>query len=412
MDLQRQLDIFKNSGDVKRHSEKLLVHHLHEALPLFNRFVGLRTLQRSPLYQKVKPDIDEILYGTECGLYHDEPTTATPKKFYRAVFWNLSGELNYESFLDVMKNHPILSRADFFLFSDADLGMARTQNRNLVRSLALELNHNYVFATSYLYLNSYSQGVSATNQQGLVGQAIMTPHPITRFVSIPLPGSIDPLQREMKRLGSEKALLVEIKLPQQPLQLICTKLDSSSSPAQRASQLKSLLHTLHSMNLTQPQLMGGDFNTTTYNSRHAIPQFFSFLNKIVRGFDYICEEHHAYPERYFDKAVFQAFEKYGWHYQDLNNLGKTTMSCSFADLEVQGRFEKTLSHIMVKTLQRFFYHGPEHLALKVDWFAGTAKIVPSAQPQAETPQVLSNLYCDKNHIASHYPVVLDFEMIS
>lgn len=401
----------KNRIDLSGRPEKLLAHKLREVLPHLAQCRGRKSLEQSDVFQRNREEIEAALSGCEYGFYNEEPTTARPKKFYRAVFWNLSGELNYDCLLDAVKNHPILRKADFFLFSNADIGMARTRNANFVRSLALDLQYNYVFACSHLYLEGHPKIPGVPNEYGMVGQAVMTPHSPTWFYTIPLPPEVDPLKREIKRIGAEKALVVGVGLPDFNLNLVSLRLDSGSSPRQRGRQVGRVLDGLSPEILDVPLLIGAGLNTTTYDSRHAVPQFFSFFNKIVRGYDYISEEHHTYPERYFERHVFGKFGKAGLRYEDVNESGAPTIHCPFEDLEVQRGLGKRASHMMVRAVRKFFYHGPEQIALKTDWFVANHLIKPSSQPQAERPKVLSNLYHESQVISTHHPIVLDFEVV-
>jgi hypothetical protein len=396
--------------DLSARPERLLTHSLQDVLPHLRGFRSLKALYASDMYARHKEEIETALSGCEYGFYNEEPTTARPKRFYRAVFWNLSGELNYECFLEAVKNHPILRKADFFLFSNADIGMGRTRNANFVRSLALDLQYNYVFACSHLYLQSHPKVKDVENLYGITGQAILTPHSPSWFYTIPVASLVDPLKREVKRVGCEKALVVQVPLPGANLHLVCARLDSSSSPRQRARQMRMVLGGISPEVQDAPLLFGGGLNTTTYNSRHAVPQFFSFFNKVVRGYDYICEEHHTAPEKYFDKRVFDRLRAAGLGFDGVNEIGAPTVHCPFEDLEVQGGFGKRVSHMMVRFIRKFFYHGPEQIALKVDWFAANGHVKPSTQPQAERPKVLSNLYHESEVISTHHPIVLDFEM--
>lgn len=396
--------------DLTSRREKLLTHRLWDFLPAIRAHQSLKSFRTSELYSHIRSELDDVIFGHEYGFYNDEPTTGRAKKFYRAVFWNLSGEVNYDSLLDVLKNHPILRKTDFFLFAGADIGMARTQNRNIVRSLAMELSCNYAFACSHLYVMPHPKLPGTQNHYGLVGQAIMTPHPLKSFVTIPLKSLVDPFRREAKRIGHEKAIVVRVALPHQDLNIVCSKLDTSSSPRQRALQMKSIFAGAAHDLVDYPLLFGGGLNTTTYDSRHAVPQFFSFVNKVVRGYDFICEDHHSHPEKHFDRRVFDVFKNFNLHFDDVNELGMPTFHCPFEELEVQGHKEKMLSHMMIKALTRYFYHGGKQLAFKTDWFAANARVRPSGSPQAERPKVLANLYHDTAPISTHDPIVVDFEV--
>jgi hypothetical protein len=131
---------------------------------------------------------------------------------------------------------------------------------------------------------------------------------------------------------------------------------------------------------------------------------------VVRGYDFICEEHHPHPEKAFDRKVFETLKDYKLHFEDMNELGVPTFDCPFEELEVQGKKEKEISHLMIKALTRYFYHGSSQLSLKTDWFAANERVKPSVLPQAERPKVLANLYHDTAPISTHHPIVVDFEI--
>src|SRR5437660_1181902 len=97
----------------------------------------------------------------------------------------------------------------------------------------------------------------------LDGTAILSKLPIARVVNADLPELRDKFSSSEKRLGKKRALVAELDAGA-PLVVACGHLDSNASPAQRALQLGALLACAESFG-RERVLVGGDFNTTTYD---------------------------------------------------------------------------------------------------------------------------------------------------
>lgn len=388
--------------------EKLLTHKLKNHFETLAGFSSTKALARSNLFKEIKNEIEDVIFGIEYGFYND--SGRQQKKFLRAIFFNLSGDIQYRTLYDVLKNHPILSRGDFYFFTNTDIGMTRTGNLNLVRSLALELSYNYVFSPSYLHLLRPSSSVQTQNQFGLVGHAIMSRYPICGLQTLPLDSTFDTMQSKNKRLGMPKSLLLQVEIGDEKLSLLLANLDLHSSSRQRFGQLKKIVHPYTNLIQNTPFLLAGELNTTTYNARNSLSLSLSFLNKALRGYDYIIEEHHSYPERYFDRRLFQFLQKQGLQFSDFNQLGRPTIHCDLEDFLLKGKWKTGVMPFLKNYLLKKGKHQTDPISLKVDWFLGNAQIVVSTDPQAEKPKVLSNLYSGGSVFTKHHPLVLDFEL--
>ena len=403
MKLNRQIISWSQKENPTAPLEKLLTHRLQGFFPELSQYFSTRALKNSTLYKQIQDQIEGCLNSVEYGFYGE--TRDSKKDFYRAVLFNLSGEIPYRTLFDVLKHHPVLSQADFYFFIHADLGMARTGNQNLIRALALEFSYHYVFAPSYLSLMSQEK-----NQFGLIGNAVMSRFPIESFQILPISTSVDTMKLSKKCFGMPKALLTKIQLEGKDLSLLCLNLDAVSSPRQRVRQMRRILRYYDKLKHKNPILLGGEWNTTTYNTRSPLCFLLSYLNKLLRGFSYISEEHHLFPECYFDRALFEDLKKIGFHFEDLNPIGKPTVHRRVFELEIPGRIQRNFVHNMIKRLQGFMENRHQEFSLKTDWFAGTENIVPSSQPEAEKPKVLSNVYGGGALFTKHHPLVLDFEV--
>ena len=345
--------------------------------------------------------------GVEYG-FHNDDKNMPAKKFYRVVFWNLSGKISYDSLLHLIKTHPIISRADIFCFAHSEIGMTRSGNRNIIRSIALEKSYNYVSSCSYLHLNRFMDSPEKPNQMGIEGLSILTKYPLSHFRLIPIRNTFDPMMGEDKKIGCEKALIADLTLGTQKLMLVAFQLDKFSSPKERAVQLESVLTELTEEEKKRPILLASDLQTTTYNTKSNTRFTFNLINKIFRGFEYIAKEHHLNPQLFFDKAVFERLAAHDFHYKDLNEMGKLSSQRPIAEFLQKTRWSHKFYKGILKILTTLFFSHHDLMSSRTDWFAGNALIQIPNEPNAEKPRVVENYSLADSEILTHTPLVLDF----
>lgn len=400
-------DWLSRGTDKELQGEQVLSHKLTPHLMHLAHFRSTRALEKSIIYQGLQPDITAVTYGYEYGCPMDPSVPGTGPQA-RAVVWNLGGCLHYEGILDTLRNHPLLSRADFYFLPAVDIGMARSENRNVARSLALELGCYYYYANCYLNLPSL-KAKENPNPLGLEGNAILSRYPLTNLRIVSLANSVDPMRGATKKIGCDKVLLADVKLGEKMLTLACVRLAGLSSQAQRAQQMASILKRFSDERIQHAILVAGDFKTSTYNCRAPLNFFFSVFNKYFRGADYIREEHHTFPEKHFARQLFDVLKSHGFHYEDLNELGTGTVNGEVQDIFTFAVLNRSWFRHLVKIML-----GGEGkpLTLKYDWFAANDQINVSSLPQAEHPKVLQHLFHNGQSLSLHDPILLDFETVS
>src|SRR5262245_44849300 len=114
------------------------------------RFETIEQLERSGLYRKLKPDIDRVL--THVWVEQFAPKTEPANDSIRVLAWNIERGIRLDGVIGVLCGNPSLRDADILLLSELDWGMARTQNRFVVREIASALDMNYAFAPCYVAL--------------------------------------------------------------------------------------------------------------------------------------------------------------------------------------------------------------------------------------------------------------------
>ncbi|MBL8149751.1 MAG: endonuclease/exonuclease/phosphatase family protein [Blastocatellia bacterium] len=395
--------------------EKLIKHNLKVHFKELAQNSSTPELYTSSLYQQLKTDIEAVLRGCEYrkGLGYDLPE----KPFYRAVAWNVERGICFEAILEELKTNAILSRADILLLTETDLGMARSNNRNVARELAHELGMNYYFVPAYINLckgSGIESDFEGENDLSLHGNAILSRYPIRDLQPIPLRNAKDKMKGKEKRIGNQQALALTVDFPQGSVRAVCIHLDALSAQVQRQRQMEVILKELK-VEKGIPVILGGDLNTSTYNSRHAFYAICGFWYRVFMGAGNVIANHYPYPERYFESGLFNLIKSYGFDYERSNQLGAGTVHYSTSDFKKY----KNLSDWVPQWCFAFIEwalrsHGGK-CSLKLDWFA-TKEVNVVTRPfqdgehTATQPFVIGGLNEDGKELSDHDPIVLDFTL--
>ncbi len=391
-------------------NESLITHTLNQYFAPLGQYGSTNSIRKSIPYRALHKEIERVLGSIEYG--HYAPSIPLAKKpFYRAVVWNLERGIHHEHQLRMMKMHPHLSQADLFFLPETDIGMARSQNINVARKMAKELKFNYFFSPSYLNLckgNSAEDQCQGDNAEALHGNAILSRYPIQNLRIIPLINCKDKMKGKEKRLGCQKALVGDVIFPHKTITVVTAHLDAHSSQKQRAFQMETIMSSLK--NNPHPILLGGDLNTSTYNASHAVYAFFDFWIKVFRGVDHAIDDHYPYPDRYYDKALFDVLRSHGMEYESLNEIGVGTLHYRVEDMKSNHMMQEVVPawcrKIVVEILGR---HGGK-VSLKLDWFAARGVKLADEEKGAIGPKVIPGLKFGDTPLSDHDPIVLDFDI--
>src|SRR5262245_34726452 len=108
-----------------------------------------RALRRKPVWHELRGAVEEALGTVE---HHDGCDSPGPQPFYRIVAWNIQRGLAFDGVLHHLREHPLLARADVILLTEADKGMARSDNRHVARELAQAVGMQWAFVPCYFNL--------------------------------------------------------------------------------------------------------------------------------------------------------------------------------------------------------------------------------------------------------------------
>ncbi|MBV8893272.1 MAG: endonuclease/exonuclease/phosphatase family protein [Acidobacteria bacterium] len=256
----------------------------------------------------------------------------------RVAFWNIERGLNFELIRSALSGPGEFERwleaqskaggdkrqlvdlqlrtlkdADVLVLNEVDLGMKRTEYRDVARDLATALHMNYAYAVEFVEVDPiFDLGteqvhvpdaqqdrrlqqdleVDRMRYKGLHGTAILSRYPIRQARIFPLPVCYDWYSQEAKaaskleqgrrwsahklfrerigrevRHGGRTTLVADIAVPEMPngkVTIVALHLENKCPPRCRRKQMEALLAGVKSVN--NPLILAGDLNTTSKNN--------------------------------------------------------------------------------------------------------------------------------------------------
>lgn len=368
---QRARDLAMNPSEAR-----FLVEHeiRHQLAPHYAALRALRhrkDLLASPLYPQIEPQLTPLLSAIEHGVNQQPLPPRMSQGSLRVVAWNIQRGRMLPALLSALRDDPNLARADVLLLSEVDHGMGRSHNRHVAKELAAGLGMHYAFGVSYLVLGDdvMENAEGAENTQALAGSAVLSRFPIGELCNLDLPELRDKFSsKSEKRLGKKRALAAEIRLPSGSLWVATCHLDSNASPLQRSVQLRALLSEV--MQQGERVLVGGDFNTTTYDASGKLALLRDLLHKfIVRGFDATVEGYMT-PESSYEQPIFALLDELGFSHEGFNNRAQGSY---YYDVESPFAEAKLIEKVGVwptRWLQKRLRPWKGRVPAKLDWFVG------------------------------------------
>lgn len=390
-----------------------LDHELTPHFPALAAFASTKTLAASSLYQRLRPEIERVLKHVVREDFAEDQTRAHPAAAtaVRATAWNIERGKQLPGIIRALREHPVLRASDLLLLTELDYGMARTSNAHVAREIARALRMNYAFASCYLALNKGSgveADVEGENERGLHGNALFSPYPLRRVHAVDLPNGKDKMAGKEKRLGQQRAVIADIEHPAGEFRAVSLHLDAHSTQRHRQHQMRLILDHLDKLEPRLPTLIGGDWNTSTYNSRRAAYAILGYARRVAMGVGNVVRNHYPYPERWFERKLFRELEGRGYAYRELNALGVCTLHYDVGDATVNTNMGDWIPQWCFPFINWALKKHEGRCSLKLDWFAGKEiTVAPGARPE-----VIGGLQEAGVVLSDHDPIVLDFVLES
>jgi endonuclease/exonuclease/phosphatase family metal-dependent hydrolase len=324
------------------------------------------------LYRALEPDIRRVLDTVECGA-GSQPAAAsqTARPHYRFVAWNIERGAQFEGQVEALRTHPFLREADVLLLTETDSGMIRSGNRNVARDLAHALGMHYAFVPCYLNLTNGSgveQDLPGSNDLGLHGNALLSRYPLANVRPVFLENGVDIMASREKRIGRQAAVAADVCFPNATVTAVSVHLDAQSTQRHRYLQLRDVLDAIPSHD-RQGVVIGGDWNTSTYNSSHALHAILGFWLRVLMGVDNVIRNHYLHPYRHFERDLFRLLEEQGFDYRECNRLGEHTVSYDVEDLRATKALRDWVPGWCFHFIRWALRNHGGRCPVKLDWFA-------------------------------------------
>ncbi|MGA8185507.1 MAG: endonuclease/exonuclease/phosphatase family protein [Terriglobia bacterium] len=338
--------------------------------PHFPEFLNCHStaeLKSLSSYRTLAPEIERVLNCLYCGDFSRD--AAPVRSHYRFVAWNLERGIEFQGQLDALRAHPYLASADVYLLTEADIGMARSENRAVAQELARALGMHYSFAPCYLNLSKgagIERNADGENELGLHGNAVLSRYPIRSVRPVHLKNGMDKMGGREKRLGRQAALAAEIEFPNYRATAVAVHLDANSSQAHRGNQMRDIVQDLPS---GLPVILGGDWNTSTQNSSRALYSILGFWLRVFMGAENVISNHYLHPEKRFERELFRLLEAQGFEYRRSNRLGEPTIQYDVDDPKTRQNLGEWVPGWCFAFVRWALRRHDGKCPLKLDWFA-------------------------------------------
>ena len=384
----------------------VLDHELERFFPELLKFESTAALEKSAVYQQIKTEVERLLNAVAQESFSEpSPFILHPSSFVSALAWNIERGNRFKGIAEALENHHDLRDKDMLLLTELDYGMARSGNRFVARELAQRLKLNYAFAPVYIALQKGSgieSEVAEENTKSLHGLAMFSKYPLKNVRTVALPNGKDKMWGKEKRLGYLRALIADIEHPAGEFRAVTVHLDAHSSRKHRHLQMKIILDFLDTLPAL-PTLIGGDWNTTTYNAQNSNRAILGYFRRVAMGVKNVVKNHYPHPDRYFERGLFRELEKRGFDYKNLNQSGIGTLHY---DME-NAAYNTNLSDWVPKWCFPFIFWAAKRVggrvSARLDWFAGKGIEVKSE------PNTVGDLKDAENlPLSDHDAITLDF----
>ncbi|MFN0278986.1 MAG: endonuclease/exonuclease/phosphatase family protein [Pyrinomonadaceae bacterium] len=399
----------------------ILYHELNQYFPDLLKFESTLEMEASDLYKKIKPDVERIMNAVVVEAMSEPPAlgggkedceSATPTitgdfdcgsailppaytvgSDIRALAWNVERGIRFDGIVNALKNNESLKDKDILLLTELDHGMARSGNRFVAPELAQELKLNYAFAPVYIPLQKGS-GVEAEmegeNTLSIHGLAMMSPWPVKNVHAVPLPNGKDKMWGKEKRLGWLRALIADIEHASGTFRAVTIHLDVHCSREHRRRQMRIILDHLDTLS-PLPTLIGGDWNTTTFNAQNATHAILGYWRRVMMGVKNVAKNHFPHPDRYFERGLFSDLESRGFEYKTLNETGVGTLHYHIESIEKNTNLRDWVPEWCFRFIFWAAGRVGGNVSVRLDWFAGKdIQLATGSKPETITDLVDSN----------------------
>lgn len=394
----------------------ILDHNLNKHFPALLKFESTREMEVSKLYSQIRLEVESVLDAVVVeDLVLSSSFSLPPREEQaeagnlNALAWNIERGVRFDGILDALKNHNGLKDKDVLLLTELDYGMARSGNRFVAQEIARELNLNYAFAPVYICLQKGSgveSEMEGENTRSIHGLAMFSRYRMKNVHALPLPNGKDKMWGKEKRLGYLRALFADIEHPAGEFRAVTVHLDAHCSRAHRYMQMKMILDHLDTLP-PLPTLIGGDWNTTTYNAQSATRAILGYWRRVMMGVKNVVKNHLPHPDRYFERRLFGELESRGYAYKSLNEIGVGTLHYDVESIEKNTNLRDWVPEWCMPFIFWAAGRVGGRVSARLDWFTGKGIEIAAGT----IPQTIGELTDAEGFpLSDHDAIALDFSL--
>lgn len=414
--------MFDNPSAARVGGPELLEHDLNKFFPELLNFESSKALASSDVYKNIVGDAERILNAVVSeqrseppvitgglGASSNDPPDTSGGSDIRALAWNVERGIQFDGIVDALKNHEQLRDRDLLLITELDHGMARSGNRFVSQEIANELGMNYAFAPVYIALQKGS-GVEAEmegeNTLSIHGLGMFSRWPMKNVHAVALPNGKDKMWGKEKRLGHLRALIADIAHPSGTFRAVTVHLDVHCSREHRRRQMKIILDQLATLD-PLPTLIGGDWNTTTFNAQNSTRAILGYWRRVMMGVGNVAKNHFPHPDRHFERNLFSEFEKRGYEYKQFNEIGVGTLHYHIESIEKNTNLRDWVPEWCFKFIFWAARRVGGGVSVRLDWFTGKGiELAYGSKPNT----IADLINMDGTPLSDHDPITLDFRL--
>lgn len=232
----------------------------------------------------------------------------TPESLKTVVF-NIERGMRFDATVDFLQTCPELQNIDLILANELDDGCVRSGCQDVSANLAKALGMNYAFGLEFIEL------ANPDDPKGFHGNAIFSRYPIKWAEVLRLPEENNWYFDRQRRIGGRLAILALLDVGGREVGAVCVHLENRTGGAGRGRQMEAILRRAAGRFPDQPVVIGGDFNTNTFDGRD-VPAFLSLFAELKAG---------AAPR---DVALYEPVlplaERFGFDYRAANVIPAPT----------------------------------------------------------------------------------------
>lgn len=339
------------------------------------------------------------------------PGSAAPRTELRVAHWNILHGVHFERVLAAFRSEPALAAPDLVSLNEVDLGMPRSQGRDVAFDLAAALGMHAAWTALFLELEPdkdaakwrpeaedpgtgpAARPASVPAGESLFGLALLSQWPLGVVRRVELPSPEDLHFDIERRAGTYVGLVAEVLHPLERFHAVVTHLDVHGTPAGRREQMDALL----AATPAGRTILAGDLNTTTFERggwRRSAAGLLALAATPRAALHRRLLAPHT-PAGAAREPLFDALGAAGFAVEPCNAVGES-LDVSFTDVHELDALAGTRRRAVLAALRWVERRSP----MRLDWIAARGFDATPGQP----PFVLPHLMRGAAPASDHAPI--------